>query len=156
VLSALQAAKLGDIAGRAEQWLREAAVDGLWRGRWFKGELYSTLSALEVIDTTRVDLARTRARVVELRNGDGGFGSPGHSTIEETAWGAGVLLETGGEGIALAEPSIAWLAERYEHPVPAHVGALPLFAKFYSDSVLPAAFMLWTFNTYLQLKGVRS
>lgn len=153
VLQALIAVGSNGPAARAERWLREVAVDGLWQARWFKGELYSTLSALEVVDKRRVDLARTRARLRELRNADGGFGSPGHSTIEETAWGAGAQLEAG-EHLETIEPSLRWLAERCEALTPAPVGALPLFAKLYSDSIFPLVFMLSTFNKVLQVRGV--
>jgi prenyltransferase beta subunit len=159
VLQGLYAASAREPAARAERWLRDSVVDGLWPGRWFKGELYSTLSALEVVDKRHIDLTRTKARILALRNRDAGFGSPDRgmadrSTIEETAWAAGALLELGRDGVALAEPSMEWLAERCEDPQPAHVGALPLFAKFYSDSIFPVAFMLSTINKYLTAKGI--
>jgi prenyltransferase beta subunit len=154
VLQGLHAAAASEPAMRGERWLRDSMVDGVWPGRWFKGELYSTLSALEVVDKRHVELSRTRDRILEHRNRDGGFGSPERSTIEETAWGAGALIEAGREGLELAEPSIEWLADRCEDPLPAHVGALPLFAKFYSDSIFPVAFMLATVNKYLKAKGL--
>jgi prenyltransferase beta subunit len=159
VLPALKAAGMTAEADRAERWLIDAGADGLWKGQWFKGDLYSTVSVLEAIDKSRIDLRKTCARVLALQNQDGSFGDPGKGTIEETAWGIGALLEAGGPRDPV-DRAMNWLVERYQESTPSRVAvgwnaawtsAKPTGPreKRYSDLVLTLAWTLSAFNKVL-------
>lgn len=150
VLQGLRAANMVAEAERAENWLVKHQVDGLWRGLWFSGDLYSTLSAVESVSKGAIDLDEVHAAVIKQRNPDGGFGCGGTSTVEETAWGISLLTETKPKNLELVEPSLQWLVEQTaEGCAAARVGMLPLFRKRYSDSIFPIAYSLSALNKYL-------
>lgn len=151
VLQALKAAGMSHEAARAESWLVANQIDGVWKGFWFTGDLYSSVSVLEAVDKNRVDLKRLRKQVLACRNSDGGFGSPERSTIEETAWGIGTLIEAGSVDAKLLDESVEWIADRCQGPA-ASVGTFFSHDKRYSDTVFPLAYSLSALNKYLRLK----
>ena len=150
VLRALKMAKLNIEAERAEKWLVKNSMDGIWKGFWFKGDLYSTVSVLEAIDKKLVNLDKTQKRILTLQNEDGGFGLP-ESTIEETSWGISALIELGTSNMDALVDSVKWLYCKVTESLKSSlVGALPLFNKHYSDSIFPLVFALSAFTKYLK------
>lgn len=156
VLMALKTANLSIEAEKAEKWLYKNYADGIWKGFWFKDDLYSTKSALEAINKEFIDLNNIQKNVLYLQNNDGSFGSP-EGSIEETAWGISALIEANTDNMDALNFSVNWLCDKVKETLKAsYVGALPLFNKRYSDSIFPIAFALDAFNKYLESGGGNS
>ena len=153
VLKALKVANLDTEAEQAEKWLIKNSIDGIWKGFWFKGDLYSTASVLEAINKELISLDKVQKQILAQQNIDGGFGIP-KSTIEETAWGISALIEVENYESDALRDAIKWLYNKITESLEnSLVGALPLFRKHYSDSLFPIVFTITAFTKYLKLIG---
>jgi squalene-hopene/tetraprenyl-beta-curcumene cyclase len=169
----------GEAVTRAVDYLRRTQTqEGSWYGRWGMNYIYGTWSVLCALNAAGVDHAAPEIRkavawLVNIQNGDGGWGEDGSSykldyrgyeavpsTASQTAWALLALMATGEVDHPAVARGVNYLSRKqgndgfWDEPRYTATGFPRVFYLRYHG--YPKFFPLWALARYRNLKGANA